>query len=95
MSASLLSRYEAIVASGLIKRDPSQLAVLEKLEGLCRQLRGLEERAKVCIQAIVWQACSMRRALVSLVVSLALRPPGDQKSRVCIYTEGSEVERPC
>lgn len=47
MSTSLLARYEAIVSSGLIKRDPRQLVVLGRLESLCQQLKTLEEYKKV------------------------------------------------
>ena len=43
---SLLLRYEAIAASGLIKKDPLQLQVLAKLQKLCDKL-GLADSARI------------------------------------------------
>ena len=37
-SRPLLSRYENLVASGALERDPAQLAALERLEALAREL---------------------------------------------------------
>lgn len=94
MSVSLLSRYETIVASGLIKRDPRQLSVLGKLEGLCYQLKNLEERGTVLIH-LEQQSYSMRRTLVFLVVFLIVYPSRVRKSRGFTYMEVLGAGKPC
>ncbi len=55
---SLLARYETIVASGIIKRDPLQVQVLQKLEGLYAKLVAANEASG---------GSALRRAILRLL----------------------------